>query len=114
MVAKGKPAKPGVDPRIKGRYMLAVTRRMERLAKPLGIKVKVGNVEELKVFIAKAIECQTRKRLEPHEMRSLMDACEVLRKIYQRTQVEEMIDELERKAETQGQAIADLRKAGAK
>jgi hypothetical protein len=68
----GKPAKPGVDPKVKARYMLAQAKRMERLMKRLAVKVEIVSLDDVKAFVNRLIQLQAEKRLEPHEMRTLI------------------------------------------
>jgi len=104
------PGKPGVDPRIKGRYMLAMVKRMERLAKPLGFKVKIDSLNDLKTFLNRLIQLQTDKQIEPQEMRTLNDACETLRKIYQPSDLEETVNELLKETQSLRESVSDIRK----
>lgn len=106
------PSRPAVDPEVKARYMLAQIKRMERLMKPLGVKVEIASLDDLKAFVNRLIQLQTDKRLEPHEMRTLIDACEVLRKIYQPSDLEERVDELLKETTTLRESVAEFRKSG--
>jgi hypothetical protein len=99
-----------VDPKIKARYMWVITKRMERLARPLGIKVEIESLDDVKAFLNRLLQLQADKRIEPHEMRTMTNACEVLRKIYQPSDLEEQIDELLQVAISQGEAIEQLRR----
>jgi outer membrane protein TolC len=112
MATHTPPSRPGVDPKIKGRYMLAMVKRMERLAKPLGLKVKIESLDDLKAFLNKLLQLQTDKRIEPQESRTLNDICETLRKIYQPSDLEETVDELLKETQALRERVADIRKSG--
>jgi hypothetical protein len=101
-----------VDPKVKARYMLAVAKRMERLAKPLGLKVKIGSLDDVKAFLNRLLQLQVDKRIEPQESRTLNDICETLRKIYQPSEVEESVDELLKETQDLREDVAQLRKSG--
>jgi hypothetical protein len=106
------PSPPSVDPRIKTAYMLAQIRRMQKLAKPLGIKVKIHSLKDVQKFLNRIIQLQTNKELEPPEMRTLIDACEVLRKIFQPSEIEEKLNELLQETTTLRATVSQLRKSG--
>ena len=92
--------------------MLALIKRMERLAKPLGLKVSITSLNDVKAFLNRLIQLQTDRRIEPQEMRTLNEACETLRKIYQPSDLEESINELLKETETLRESVAELRKSG--
>lgn len=111
---KGRPTPPSIPPKLKQQFMRSQLKLMDLRSKPVDLKrFDISSLEGIVALINELIKLIARRRLEAHDMRAIVDACAVLRKIYQRTEVEEMIDELERKAEEQGKAIADLRKASA-
>jgi hypothetical protein len=100
-----------VDPRIKAAYMVAQIRRMQKLAKPLGIKVRINSLGDVKTFLNRIIQFQTDKKLEPTEMRTLTDAAEVLRKIFQPSEIEAKVDELLQETTTLRETVSQLRKS---
>lgn len=104
------PSKPAVDPKIKARYLRTITKRMERFAGPLGINVKIESLDDVKAFLNKLLQLQSDRRIEPHEMRTMTNACEVLRKIYQPSDLEEQVDELLKVSTSQLEAIERIRR----
>jgi hypothetical protein len=85
---------------------------MERLAKPLGLKVKVESLDGVKAFLNQLLQLQVDKRIEPQECRTLNDICETLRKIYQPSDLEETVDELLKETQTLRESLAEFRKSG--
>ena len=92
--------------------MFTLIRRMERLAKPLGLKVKVESLDGVKAFLNQLLQLQVDKRIEPQESRTLNDICETLRKIYQPGEFEERVDELLKETTELRESVAELRKSG--
>jgi hypothetical protein len=84
---------------------------MQRLAKPLGIKVKINSLGDVKTFLNRIIQFQADKKLEPAEMRTLTDAAEVLRKIFQPSEIEAKVDELLQETTTLRETVSQLRKS---
>lgn len=99
--------KPAVDPKIKGDYMKAQTERLKRLAKPLGLSPDVKTVEELRVFLNDLLKYALQRKVEPAEMRALTDACEVLRKMLQKSDLEKTVDELLERSRKQAEISAN-------
>jgi Skp family chaperone for outer membrane proteins len=94
--------------------MRAQIRLMELRSKPVDLKrFDVSSLKGIVALINELIRLNARRQLEAHDMRAIVDALEVLRKIWQPAEVEEKLDELFKKAEEQRQAIADLRNARA-
>ena len=106
------PAKPGVDPKIKGQYLKAQIRKIERQLAPLGIKININSLEDLKAFVNKLMQLQADKKIESHETRALNDSCELLRKIYQPSDLEETVNELLKETQSLRESVSDLRKRG--
>jgi predicted transcriptional regulator YheO len=103
---------PSVDPKIKGQYLQAQIRKIERQLTPLGIKVNINSLDDLKAFMNKLMQLQADKKIESHETRALNDSCEILRKIYQPSEVEENVDELLKQTQTLREEVAQLRQSG--
>ena len=103
---------PSVDPKIKGQYLKAQIRKIERQLAPLGIKININSLEDLKAFVNKLMQLQADKKIESHETRALNDSCELLRKIYQPSDLEETVNELLKEAQSLRESVSDLRKHG--
>jgi hypothetical protein len=101
-----------VDPKIKGQYLKAQIRKIERQLAPLGIKININSLEDLKAFVNKLMQLQADKKIESHETRVLNDSCEILRKIYQPSDLEETVHELLKETQTLRGSLAEFRKSG--
>ena len=103
---------PSVDPKIKGQYLKAQIRKIQRQLAPLGIKININSLEDLKAFVNKLMQLQADKKIESHETRALNDSCEILRKIYQPSDLEETVNELLKETQGLRESVSDLRKRG--
>jgi predicted nucleotidyltransferase len=91
--------------------MVAQIRRMQKLAKPLGIKIRIRSLQDVRAFLNRVVQLQTDKKLEPMETRTLIDAAEVLRKIFQPSEIEAKVDELLKETTTLRETVSQLRKS---
>jgi uncharacterized membrane protein YgcG len=101
-----------VDPKVKGDYMKAVTARIKRLSKPLGIAPDIETLNDLKAYVNRILKLAMDRRIEPPELRAITDACELLRKVYQKSEMEKTLDELVERSRKQAEVLASLSKPG--
>lgn len=106
------PTPPSVDPEVKAKFMLAQAKKIERVLKPLGIEVKVTCIKDLTALLNMLIQLQVDRKVEPREMRTMISACEILRRIYQPSELDETIDWLLKETERLRESFADIRKSG--
>jgi hypothetical protein len=110
---KGRPTPPSIPPKLKQQFMRAQIRLMELRSKPLNLKeFDIKSLKGITSLINELIRLNARRELESHDMRAIVDALEVLRKIYQPSELEEAVDELLKETTELRVSFAELRKRG--